>query len=79
VGSVLGSGLWTAGSIAQVKDAYAELWKRMPAEYVVLIYHFAQQPLESVIEQMTLFTEHVKPILDELTCYEDGAGVSLTG
>jgi alkanesulfonate monooxygenase SsuD/methylene tetrahydromethanopterin reductase-like flavin-dependent oxidoreductase (luciferase family) len=71
VGSILASGLWTAGSVGQVKDAYADLWKRMPAEYVVLIYHFAQQPLESVIEQMSLFVEHVKPILDDLTSYQE--------
>ncbi|MGH9102947.1 MAG: LLM class flavin-dependent oxidoreductase, partial [Acidimicrobiales bacterium] len=60
VGSVLRSGLWVAGSPAEVKDGYAKLWKQMPAEYVVLIWHFAQQPKESILDNMGLFMEHVK-------------------
>ena len=72
VGSVLDSGLWVVGTPGQVKDQYVKLWKQVPAEYVVLIWHFAQQPKESVLENMQLFMEHVKPALDELTAeYED--------
>jgi alkanesulfonate monooxygenase SsuD/methylene tetrahydromethanopterin reductase-like flavin-dependent oxidoreductase (luciferase family) len=67
VGSVLRSGLWIAGSIDEVREEYVQLWTEVPSEYVVLIYHFAQQPKESVIENMALFMEHVKPALDELT------------
>ena len=47
-----------------------ELWRQLPAEYVVLIYHWAQQPAESVVRQLELFMEHVKPALDEMTPYE---------
>jgi hypothetical protein len=36
----------------------------------VLITHYAQEPSESVIRNMRLFMEHVKPALDELTTYE---------
>ncbi len=67
VDSVLASGLWVIGTPEQVRDQYVEMWRRVPAEYVILIYHFAQQPMESVIENMSLFMEHVKPALDELT------------
>lgn len=67
VESVLSSGLWVAGRPEQVRDDYVKLWQQLPAEYVVLIYHFAQQPRDSVIRQMELFMEHVKPALDELT------------
>jgi len=78
VGSVLNSGLWVVGTPGQVKDQYVKLWKQVPAEYVVLIWHFAQQPKESVLENMHLFMEHVKPALDELTAeYDDQADPDL--
>ena len=55
---------------AVTRDQYVELWRQLPAEYVVLIYHWAQQPAESVVRQLELFMEHVKPALDEMTPYE---------
>lgn len=70
VDSVLNSGLWVNGTPEQVRDDYIKLWQQLPAEYVVLIYHFAQQPKDDVIRNMELFMEHVKPALDELTDYE---------
>jgi len=69
VDSVISSGLWVVGTPDQVRDDYVQLWSQLPAEYVVLIYHFAQQPADSVIRQLELFMEHVKPSLDELTTY----------
>lgn len=69
VDSVLNSGLWVIGSPDEVRDQYLEQWSKLPAEYVVLIYHFAQQPVESVIENIELFMEHVKPALDAVTTY----------
>jgi alkanesulfonate monooxygenase SsuD/methylene tetrahydromethanopterin reductase-like flavin-dependent oxidoreductase (luciferase family) len=71
VDSVLNSGLWIIGDKDQVRDQYVEQWRKMPAEYVVIIYHFAQQPVESVIENMEQFMEHVKPALDELTTHSE--------
>jgi hypothetical protein len=44
-------------------------WQELPAEYVVLIFHYAQMPADAVIRNMELFMEHVKPALDELTEY----------
>jgi len=41
-------------------------WRELPAEYAVLIYHYAQQPKESVIEDLRLFMREVKPALDEV-------------
>jgi alkanesulfonate monooxygenase SsuD/methylene tetrahydromethanopterin reductase-like flavin-dependent oxidoreductase (luciferase family) len=69
VDSVLASGLWAIGTPEQVRDHYVEEWKRMPSEYVIIIYHFAQQPKDAVIENMELWMEHVKPALDELTAH----------
>ena len=74
VDSVINSGLWVVGTPEQVRDQYVELWRQLPAEYVVLIYHWAQQPAESVVRQLELFMEHVKPALDELTDYADLTG-----
>jgi len=70
VDSVVNSGLWVVGTPEEVREQYVELWRQLPAEYVVLIYHYAQQPAASVIRQLELFMEHVKPALDELTDYE---------
>jgi alkanesulfonate monooxygenase SsuD/methylene tetrahydromethanopterin reductase-like flavin-dependent oxidoreductase (luciferase family) len=70
VDSVVNSGLWVVGTPDEVREQYVELWRHLPAEYVVLIYHYAQQPAASVIRQLELFMEHVKPALDELTDYE---------
>jgi alkanesulfonate monooxygenase SsuD/methylene tetrahydromethanopterin reductase-like flavin-dependent oxidoreductase (luciferase family) len=66
VDSVLKSGLWVVGDVNQVREQYIETWEQMPSEYVVLIYHFAQQPKESVIRNLELFMEHVKPSLDKI-------------
>lgn len=71
VDSVLNSGLWVIGSPDEVRDQYVEQWRQLPAEYVVLIYHYAQQPAESVIENVEMFMEHVKPALDEVTSSYD--------
>jgi hypothetical protein len=35
----------------------------------VLIYHYAQQPADSVVRQLELFMQHVKPALDQFTDY----------
>jgi alkanesulfonate monooxygenase SsuD/methylene tetrahydromethanopterin reductase-like flavin-dependent oxidoreductase (luciferase family) len=69
VQSVLESGLWAAGTVDEVKDQFVEEWKIVPAEYCVLIYHYAQQPKESVIWNLEQFMTKIKPALDELTEY----------
>jgi alkanesulfonate monooxygenase SsuD/methylene tetrahydromethanopterin reductase-like flavin-dependent oxidoreductase (luciferase family) len=67
VQSVIDCGLWMVGDPAQVRDQFVKQWRELPAEYVVLIFHYAQQPKESVIRNLELFVEHVQPALDELT------------
>ncbi len=69
VAGMLSSGLFMAGTASEVRDTYLEQWKKLPAEYAVLIYHYAQQPKESVIRNLELFMREVKPALDELTEY----------
>ncbi|HCP01360.1 MAG: hypothetical protein CL573_06135 [Alphaproteobacteria bacterium] len=69
VDPMIDTGLFVPGSTSEVRDHFVEQWKHLPAEYVILIYHYAQQPKESVIKNLKLFMEEVKPALDELTPY----------
>jgi alkanesulfonate monooxygenase SsuD/methylene tetrahydromethanopterin reductase-like flavin-dependent oxidoreductase (luciferase family) len=71
--SILNSGIYIAGTPTQVRDKFVETWSKIPTEYVVLIWHFAQMPKERVIENMSQFMEHVKPELDACTApYDSG-------
>jgi alkanesulfonate monooxygenase SsuD/methylene tetrahydromethanopterin reductase-like flavin-dependent oxidoreductase (luciferase family) len=67
VGSMLSSGLYCIGTAESVRDQLVEQWKQMPAEYITLIYHYAQMPKDKVIRNMREFNEVVKPALDEIT------------
>ncbi|MEA2383348.1 MAG: hypothetical protein QOH72_3319 [Solirubrobacteraceae bacterium] len=67
VQSVMNSGLWAVGSVEEVRTQLIDEFTQLPAEHIVLITHYAQQPKSSVIRQMELFVEHIKPALDELT------------
>ncbi len=69
VDEILASGLWKIGTAAQVRDELVEEWTRFPTEYITLIFHYAQQPKESVIENLERFMREVKPALDELTAH----------
>ena len=60
-----------AGTTSEIRDQFVAQWKHLPAEYVILIYHYAQQPKESVIKNIQLFMDEVKPALDELTEYSE--------
>ena len=71
--SVLDCGLWAAGSSEQVREQFVRQWSELPAEYVVLIFHYAQMPADAVIRNMELFMRDVKPALDELTEYRQAA------
>ena len=60
-------GLWSVGTTDDVRDQLIEEWKQFPAEYLTLIYHYAQMPKDEVIENLGIFMHKVKPALDELT------------
>jgi alkanesulfonate monooxygenase SsuD/methylene tetrahydromethanopterin reductase-like flavin-dependent oxidoreductase (luciferase family) len=63
------TGLFQAGSVSDVRDEYVSQWKQLPAEYIVLIYHYAQAPKQAVIDNLKIFMDEVKPALDELADY----------
>ncbi len=53
------------GTIDEVRDKMVRQWQELPAEYCVLIMHYAQQPLDSVIWNLERFMTEIKPALDE--------------
>ena len=57
------------GTVDDVREKLVRQWELLPAEYISLIIHYAQQPKESVIRNLELFMSEVKPALDELTTY----------
>ena len=65
------TGLFQYGTVSEVRDQYIEQWKQLPAEYITLIYHYAQTPKQDMIDQLKIFMEEVKPALDELADYPD--------
>ena len=65
------TGLFQYGTVSEVRDFYIDQWKQLPAEYFIMISHYAQTPKEEMIGQMKIFMEEVKPALDELTDYPD--------
>jgi alkanesulfonate monooxygenase SsuD/methylene tetrahydromethanopterin reductase-like flavin-dependent oxidoreductase (luciferase family) len=72
--SLLDSGLFSAGTVDEVKADFVAQWNALPAEYVVLIYHYSQMPKEAVVENLELFMTAIKPELDNLTTYQTAAG-----
>jgi len=65
------TGLFQYGTVSEVRDFYIDQWKQLPAEYITLIYHYAQTPKQDMIDQLKIFMEEVKPALDELADYPD--------
>ncbi len=51
-------------------DKLVRQWKLLPAEYIVLIVHYAQRPKEHVIDNVERFMQKIKSSLDELTPYD---------
>jgi alkanesulfonate monooxygenase SsuD/methylene tetrahydromethanopterin reductase-like flavin-dependent oxidoreductase (luciferase family) len=64
VQNVKESGIFTVGTPDQVRDEWKRLYDEVPCEYITLIYHFAQQPKESVLRELELFMGNVVPHLD---------------
>ena len=58
------SGIFSVGTPDQVRDEWKRLYDEVPCEYITLIYHFAQQPKESVLRELELFMTNVVPHLD---------------
>jgi alkanesulfonate monooxygenase SsuD/methylene tetrahydromethanopterin reductase-like flavin-dependent oxidoreductase (luciferase family) len=64
VGSVLSCGLWSVGTVDEVRQDFARQWDELPAEYCVLIFHYPHMPAGKVIENLEAFMAKIKPDLD---------------
>ena len=64
--SAIASGLYAAGTVETVKRQLLDEFRQVPADYLVLIYHYAQMPKHKVIENMKIFMSEVKPSIDSL-------------
>ena len=67
VQSIIDSGLYVFGTVETVRDTLVAQWKQLPAEYMVLMCHYAQMPKDQVIRLMEAFMKEIKPALDEVT------------
>jgi alkanesulfonate monooxygenase SsuD/methylene tetrahydromethanopterin reductase-like flavin-dependent oxidoreductase (luciferase family) len=70
VDPILKTGLWVAGTVDQMLEQFVEQWKVFPAEYIMWVTHFAQEPKEHIIHNMEVMMKEIKPTLDEMTRYD---------
>ncbi|MEU8200467.1 LLM class flavin-dependent oxidoreductase [Streptosporangium sp. NPDC049046] len=61
VQAVKDSGLFLGGTVDQARAQFSAEWERVPYEYSVLIWHWAQQPADDVIREMELMATKVYP------------------
>jgi alkanesulfonate monooxygenase SsuD/methylene tetrahydromethanopterin reductase-like flavin-dependent oxidoreductase (luciferase family) len=64
VQNIKDSGIYVGGTIEQVRSQWQEMYKSVPAEYITLIFHYAQQPKSDVLATLERFMEEVVPHLD---------------
>ncbi|WP_327107455.1 LLM class flavin-dependent oxidoreductase [Nonomuraea glycinis] len=65
------SGLFLGGTVDQAKAQFAAEWEQVPYEYSVLIWHWAQQPVDDLIREMELMATKVYPEIGGLAGPEE--------
>jgi alkanesulfonate monooxygenase SsuD/methylene tetrahydromethanopterin reductase-like flavin-dependent oxidoreductase (luciferase family) len=58
------SGIYTGGTLDQVRAEWQRIYEKVPAEYITLIFHYAQQPKDDVLRELELFMTKVLPTLE---------------
>ena len=62
VQTIKDSGMWILGDdLDAQKRTLVREWEEVPAEYLMFIWHYAQQPKEQVVAEMETFVEQVYP------------------
>lgn len=64
IANMKASDIFIGGSVERTKELWQDLVARVPAEYITLIWHYAQVPKEVVAEELSLFMEEVLPTLE---------------
>lgn len=62
--SMKDSGIFIGGDVDQSIAAWKETYEECPAEYITLIWHWAQQPKDDMLEELQLFMDKVLPELE---------------
>ena len=62
--SIKSSGLFLGGSVDDCIRIWQDTYAKAPAEYITLIYHWAQQPKDDMLEEFDLFVNKVVPELE---------------
>jgi alkanesulfonate monooxygenase SsuD/methylene tetrahydromethanopterin reductase-like flavin-dependent oxidoreductase (luciferase family) len=58
------SGIFIGGTLDAVRAEWQRLHAQVPAEYITLIFHYAQQPKDDVLRELELFMTKVAPTLE---------------
>jgi len=58
------SGIFIGGTLDSVIAQWQALYAQVPAEYITLIFHYAQQPKEDMLRELELFMTKVVPELE---------------
>lgn len=70
IDGMIGSGIFTGGTVQELKDQWCKIYEELPAEYITLVWHYAQCPKEVMLEELNVFLSEVVPQLD--APYSDG-------
>jgi alkanesulfonate monooxygenase SsuD/methylene tetrahydromethanopterin reductase-like flavin-dependent oxidoreductase (luciferase family) len=68
-------GIYMGGTVDEVRRRFVKEWEQLPAEYLILISHYAQQPKQAVIQELEAFATKVMP---EIGGFATGAPASAT-
>jgi len=71
--SMTESGIFLGGTLEQLKQQWRHIYATLPAEYITLIWHYAQCPKEVVLDELEVFMTKVLPELDAPSSVEHGA------
>lgn len=58
------SGIFHGGTIDRLTEEFVNAYKVVPAEFITLIWHYAQQPADEVIYELEMFMNKVLPELE---------------
>jgi alkanesulfonate monooxygenase SsuD/methylene tetrahydromethanopterin reductase-like flavin-dependent oxidoreductase (luciferase family) len=64
VQNITESGIYTGGTLDEVRAQWRAIYEEVPSEYITLIFHYAQQPKDDVIRELEIFMTKVVPELD---------------
>ncbi|MGB0572335.1 MAG: LLM class flavin-dependent oxidoreductase [Alphaproteobacteria bacterium] len=58
------SDIFVGGTVDESIAAWKKIYDQVPCEYITLIWHWAQQPKEDMLEELQLFMDKVLPELE---------------